>query len=96
MSKVFDTSKDLAKGGVLPLIYTAIKAHSESPDVLQELFAALKVRSPRLFWCTVTKFYLVHNFTKVLALCMSTVYRGPVQLEDWSLVVWECNFVCKN
>jgi hypothetical protein len=43
MSKVFDTSKDLAKGGTLPLIYAAIRAHSDSADILQELFAALKV-----------------------------------------------------
>uniref|UniRef100_A0A7S1GVK0 Protein HGH1 homolog n=3 Tax=Hemiselmis andersenii TaxID=464988 RepID=A0A7S1GVK0_HEMAN len=42
VSKVFDTSKDIAKGGLLPLVYAAMKRHEEDPEVLQELCGGLK------------------------------------------------------
>lgn len=45
VSKVFDTSKDIAKGGLLPLIYNAMRVQEKEPDVLQELLGALKVRT---------------------------------------------------
>ena len=44
VSKVFDTAKDLAKGGMLPLVYAAMRRHEDDPEVLQELCGALKVR----------------------------------------------------
>ena len=42
LSKVFDTSKELAQGGILPLLYVAMRAHAAAPETLQDLFAALK------------------------------------------------------
>mmetsp|Transcript_39247 Transcript_39247/g.92556 ORF Transcript_39247/g.92556 Transcript_39247/m.92556 type:complete len:502 (+) Transcript_39247:135-1640(+) len=42
LSKVFDTAKDLAGAGLLPLIYAALRKHMADPLVLKELFAAMK------------------------------------------------------
>jgi hypothetical protein len=42
LSKVFDTAKELAAGGALPLLYQAMRAHAGSPETLQDLLAALK------------------------------------------------------
>jgi hypothetical protein len=41
-STVFETAKELTKGGVLPLMYAALRAHGEDPKVLREVLAALK------------------------------------------------------
>uniref|UniRef100_A0A7S0VR73 Uncharacterized protein n=1 Tax=Hemiselmis tepida TaxID=464990 RepID=A0A7S0VR73_9CRYP len=42
VSKVFDTSKDMAKAGVLPLVYAAMRRHEGDPEVLQELCGGLR------------------------------------------------------
>lgn len=44
LSKVFDTAKDLIKGGLLPLVYAAMHKHEDDPEVGVELMGALKVR----------------------------------------------------
>ncbi|KAJ1481084.1 hypothetical protein T484DRAFT_1900056 [Baffinella frigidus] len=41
-SSVFETAKALVKGGVLPLMYAALRRHELDPKVLRELLAALK------------------------------------------------------
>jgi hypothetical protein len=42
MSKVFDTAKDLAKGGLLPLVYDAMRKNGDNPEIQVELMGALK------------------------------------------------------
>eukprot|EP00286_Rhodomonas_abbreviata_P019714 CAMPEP_0181309170 /NCGR_PEP_ID=MMETSP1101-20121128/11870_1 /TAXON_ID=46948 /ORGANISM="Rhodomonas abbreviata, Strain Caron Lab Isolate" /LENGTH=501 /DNA_ID=CAMNT_0023415635 /DNA_START=40 /DNA_END=1545 /DNA_ORIENTATION=+ len=42
LSKVFDTAKELAQAGLMPLIYAALRQHIADALVLKELFAAMK------------------------------------------------------
>ena len=42
LSKVFDTSKELVQGGVLPKLYDAFRKHGNDPDTVQDLLAAMK------------------------------------------------------
>lgn len=42
LSKVFDTAKDLVKGGLLPLVYDAMRKNEDNAEIQVELMGALK------------------------------------------------------